>query len=165
MLIAVDVKVTLEGIHLILGCLHFPDQMSQRRGAGSHWRTSFNGSQYIQFFWLTNYIETVISSFLWKPITSATTAFEYRKLRPYAKRQGTPSEFVAFQAHDFSFRGMSGLHDAVFSGFGSLNLFVGTDTVPAIDLAEDYYEADAEQELIGCSVPATECYVYGDEGR
>ena len=32
------------------------------------------------FFWLTNYIETVISSYLWKPITSATTAFEYKKL-------------------------------------------------------------------------------------
>src|SRR3989338_187566 len=32
------------------------------------------------FFWLTNYIETIISSYLWKPTTSATTAFAYKKL-------------------------------------------------------------------------------------
>ena len=29
------------------------------------------------FFWLTNMLETVLSAVLWKPSTSATTAFEY----------------------------------------------------------------------------------------
>ena len=32
------------------------------------------------FYWLTNYIETVLSNELWKPTTTATIAFEYRKL-------------------------------------------------------------------------------------
>jgi|5B_taG_2_1085324.scaffolds.fasta_scaffold00395_17 nicotinamide phosphoribosyltransferase len=110
-----------------------------------------------EFFWLTNYIETIISSYLWKPTTSATTAFEYKKLlTSYAKKTGSSIESVMYQAHDFSFRGMSGLQDAVMSGVAHLTSFVGTDTVPSIDLAEDYYGANAESEMIGCSVPATE---------
>jgi Nicotinic acid phosphoribosyltransferase len=34
--------------------------------------------------------------------------------------------------------------------------FTGTDTIPAIDWLEHFYNADAEKELIGGSVPATE---------
>lgn len=109
------------------------------------------------FFWLTNYIETIISSYLWKPCTSASTAFEYKRLLTrYALKTGAPKDFVQFQAHDFSFRGLSSLQDAALSGAAHLTAFWGTDTVPAIDLVEDYYHADAEKELIGCSVPATE---------
>lgn len=109
------------------------------------------------FFWLTNYIETIISSYLWKPTTSASTAFEYKKLlTEYAIKTGSPKDFIQFQAHDFSFRGMSSLQDAALSGAGHLTAFWGTDTVPSIDLVEDYYAANAEQEMIGCSVPATE---------
>lgn len=47
------------------------------------------------FFWLTNYIESVISCYLWKPITTATTAFEYKNLlTEYAIKTGTPLDFV-----------------------------------------------------------------------
>ena len=110
-----------------------------------------------EFFWLTNYLESVISAYLWKPITSATTAFEYKKLlKQYAEQTGTDEGFVQFQAHDFSFRGMSGLEDAALSGAGHLTSFCGTDTVAAIDFAEDYYGANADTEMVGGSVPATE---------
>jgi nicotinamide phosphoribosyltransferase len=110
-----------------------------------------------EFFWLTNYLESVISCYLWKPITSATIAFEYKKLLvEYALKTGTPIDFVQFQAHDFSFRGMSSLQDSAISAVAHLTSFWGTDTVPGIDLAEDYYRANAEKEMIGCSVPATE---------
>lgn len=109
------------------------------------------------FSWLVNYLETVMSAMLWKPCTTATVAYEYRRiLEHYAEATGSPLDFVAVQAHDFSFRGMSGLEDAARSGIGHLLSFVGTDTVPAIDYAENYYNADAGKELIGCSVPATE---------
>jgi len=110
-----------------------------------------------EFFWLTNYLESVISAYLWKPVTSATTAFEYRKLlEEFAEKTGTDKSFVQFQAHDFSFRGMSGLEDAALSGAGHLCSFAGTDTVAAIDFAEQYYGANSDTELVGCSVPATE---------
>lgn len=110
-----------------------------------------------EFFWLTNYLETILSNLTWKMCTSATTAYKYRQLLTYfAKITGGDLGFVPFQAHDFSFRGMNGPQDAVTSGAGHLTSFVGTDTVPAIDFLEDYYHANSDNELIGTSVPATE---------
>lgn len=110
-----------------------------------------------EFFWLTNYLETLISNVLWKGMTSATTAFSYRKrFERYAKETGYNSGFIQWQGHDFSYRGMSGLEDACISGAGHLLSFTGTDTVPAIDFLEMFYGADSDKELIGGSVPATE---------
>jgi nicotinamide phosphoribosyltransferase len=111
-----------------------------------------------EFFWLTNMLETVLSAVLWKPSTSATTAFEYlRTFTRFAEETvGGDLSFIPWQGHDFSFRGMSGIEDAVMSGAGHLLSFSGTDTIPAIDFLEQYYHADCEKELIGGSVPATE---------
>lgn len=110
-----------------------------------------------RFFWLTNMIETVMSSVLWKASVSATTALAYRRVfDDFARRTGAPMEMCAFQGHDFSFRGMCGVEDASVSGAAHLLSFSGTDTVPAIDFLERYYGADADKELIGVSVPATE---------
>lgn len=110
------------------------------------------------FFWLTNMLETLLSSILWKPCTSATTAFSYlRTFTQYAKETvGEDLSFISWQGHDFSFRGMSGIEDAIMSGAAHLLSFAGTDTIPAIDFLETYYHADCEKELIGGSVPATE---------
>ncbi len=109
------------------------------------------------FFWLTNYLETVLSAYLWLPCTSATTARAYRLLiDTYTELTGSPAWFADFQAHDFSFRGMSSLQSAIISGAAHLIYFKGTDTVAAIDLLEEYYGADASTEVIGASVPATE---------
>ena len=110
-----------------------------------------------EFFWLTNYLESVMSNALWKPITSASTARQYRMiLDKAAKETCDDNSHVDFQAHDFSFRGMSGIEDACISAAAHLLFFKGTDCVPSIDLLEDYYGANCEKELIGCSVPATE---------
>ena len=48
------------------------------------------------------------------------------------------------------------MQDSIVSGAAHLTSFWGTDTVPAIDMAEDYYCADVTQEPVGFSVPATE---------
>lgn len=110
-----------------------------------------------EFYWLTNDLETVASCELWKPSTTATIAADFRSvLTKYAEKTQAPLEFVDVQAHDFSFRGMSGRHDAAMSGMGHLTSFIGTDTIPAIDAVELYYDVDASKELIGTSVPATE---------
>lgn len=107
-----------------------------------------------EFFWLTNYIETSISAEIWKPCTTATIAYEYKRLLTgYAVKTGAPLDAVAIQGHDFSFRGMSGAEDAAQAGIGHLTSFVGTDSVAAIDYAEEYYYA---KEIVGVSVPATE---------
>lgn len=111
-----------------------------------------------EFYWLTNMLETILSAILWKPCTSATTAYQYLKtFMNYAKETvGTDLSFVSWQGHDFSFRGMSGVEDALMSGAAHLLSFTGTDTIPAIDFLEAYYHANAELDLIGGSVPATE---------
>jgi nicotinamide phosphoribosyltransferase len=109
------------------------------------------------FAWLTNYLETNLSNETWKPIVNATTAFAYRALmNKYAAMTGGDPNFVPFQGHDFSFRGMSGAVDGAISGVAHLLSFVGTDTIAAIDFAEEFYGANSDNELIGCSVFATE---------
>ncbi len=112
-----------------------------------------------KLFWLTNYLESLMSAILWKPATSATTAFQYRKrFNEYARSTVSDNniDFVYWQGHDFSFRGMSGIEDACISAAGHLLSFYGTDSVPAIDFHEIYYNANSDKELIGGSVPATE---------
>jgi len=108
-----------------------------------------------EFFWLPNYIESIMSAELWKASTTASTAHQYRKLLDsYADKTGSSKEFVLWQGHDFSFRGLSGVHDAAASGSGHLLSFLGTDTIPAMDYVEDYYRG--KETFIGGSVPASE---------
>ena len=123
-----------------------------------------------EFFWVTNFLETLISCEFWQLPTSATISLEYMKLfKHYADKTASSSDFVPFQGHDFSMRGMSSLQSAVKSGMGHLmSGFVGTDTIPAIQGLEYYYGADVEKELVGTSVPATEhsiqcCYKNDEE--
>lgn len=121
-----------------------------------------------EFFWLTNYIESLASCELWPAYTSATTAHEYRKLlNAAAMRTVGDMNFVQFQGHDFSMRGMMGLSAAAKSGMGHLLSFSGTDTIPAIVAAEYYYGANVEKELVGTSIPASEHSIqcaYEDDG-
>lgn len=106
------------------------------------------------FGWLTNYLETLISAMMWQPITSATIAYEYKKLlNKYATETTDSTEGVQWQAHDFSMRGMSSIESAIISGMAHLTSFTGTDVVPAIYQLEESYKATG---LIGASVPATE---------
>lgn len=108
------------------------------------------------FYWLTNYLEPLISNLSWKTATNATIADEYKAIcKHYAEMTGTDDFSVSIQCHDFSMRGMSGPEDAARSGFAHLTSFIGTDTLPAMDYAQDYYGA-TDDELIAISVPATE---------
>lgn len=107
------------------------------------------------FAWVTNYFETLISAELWKPCTSATISFLYRKiLDKYAQETGDES-FVPWQGHDFSFRGMDGVDSAARSGAAHLISFYGTDTIPALEWVEEYYEG-YKCPILGGSVAATE---------
>jgi nicotinamide phosphoribosyltransferase len=110
-----------------------------------------------KFFWLTNFLETLMSAELWQPMTIATLSHEYRKiLDSYALETTGSTDGVEFQAHDFSLRGMAGIEAGKKGGVGHLLSFVGTDTIPSITYAEAYYGANVETELVGTSIPATE---------
>lgn len=110
-----------------------------------------------EFFWLTNYFETLLSAVIWLPCNSATIAREYRKvLDKYADETSSVPDFVNWQGHDFSMRGMGGIEAALTSAAGHLLSFTGSDTIPAIDFFEEYYNANSDTELIAGSVAATE---------
>lgn len=109
------------------------------------------------YAWLTNYLETVMSQELWKPITIATIIREYRKLgNEYAIKTTGSTAGVEFQFHDFSARGMAGRYDSAICGSAFLLSSVGTDTVAAIPVLEESYNADITKEFVGCSVAASE---------
>lgn len=109
----------------------------------------------VGFAWLVGYLETAISSELWGMITAASIAYEYRKLfDAYANHTGAPKEFVPWQGHDFSARGMLTLEGGASTGAAHLLSFYGTDTILALDFLEEYYHG--QDAFLGGSVPATE---------
>ena len=118
------------------------------------------------FFWLPNFLETLISSLIWKPVHSASLAHGYKKvLLEHANNTDENNiGFVDFQGHDFSFRGMQHPESAISSGLGFLTSFKGTDTIPTLQAAK-YYYGDTD---VAFSVPASEHAVmtaYGKENE
>lgn len=114
------------------------------------------------FYWVTNYLETLLSTMLWQPCTSATIAREYKRIATkYAKETCDDLSHIPFQCHDFSMRGMSSLESAEISGAGHLTSFIGTDTIPAITYLKGYYGSNS---LVGTSIPATEHSVMSSHG-
>ena len=109
-----------------------------------------------EFFWVTNKIETLLSTLVWISINSATTAFYFKRLLLYwANKTGADTNFCDLQGHDFSFRGFSSLSSACKSGASHLCFFKGTDTIPAIQYIKKFYITYSDS-IIGCSVNATE---------
>lgn len=108
-----------------------------------------------EFYWITNYLETIISNLLWKPITSASLAYQYKKLlKKWAlKTDENNIGFVDFQGHDFSMRGLDSIEATISSGLGHLTSFLGSDSLPTIYGARKYYD---EKGFVTGSVPATE---------
>lgn len=107
------------------------------------------------FYWVTNYLETILSNLLWKPMTSATIAHQYRKVltKWQEKTDKEKSWFIDWQGHDFSMRGMDSVEAVISSGVAHLTSFLGSDSLPAIYGARKYYGAT---EMVCGSVNATE---------
>lgn len=119
-----------------------------------------------EFYWLTNFLETLISTTLWKPLHSASISYAYNKLvKKWALKTDEKNiGFTDFQCHDFSFRGMQSLDAAISSGLGFMVSSKGTDTMPVLQAAEYYYG----EKNVGFSVPASEHAVmtaYGKENE
>ena len=106
-------------------------------------------------YWLVNYLETWISTALWQPITSATTAWNIRQLMDtWAVETGCDPEENGPLAHDFSYRGMAGIEAASASGAGHLISFIGSDSLSAWDYIMSTYPKT--EGVIQIGVPATE---------
>ena len=103
-------------------------------------------------FWLTNYLETLLSQ-VWYPTTVATNSREQKKMiKQYLERTADNCDGIPFKLHDFGFRGSSSLESSALGGSAHLINFQGTDTMSAMILARQYYDA----QMPGFSIPASE---------
>lgn len=110
-----------------------------------------------RFFWLTNYIETLMSCEVWPAMNSAAIAYHFRKdLDEWAMETTGSRDFCWWQGHDFSMRGMEGVFGAMLSAAGHALSFYGSDTIPVVPFLERFYNAKLENEIIIGSVNASE---------
>src|SRR5574338_224092 len=120
-----------------------------------------------EFYWVVGFIESLILK-VWNTCSVATLSLKFKRLVLELAEQTSDSKFlVPFQVHDFGYRGCSSEETAAISGAAHLINFLGTDTVPAIKMLRDYYNADISKP-IGLSVPASEHSVmcaYGKDGE
>ena len=108
-----------------------------------------------KFYWITNFLETILSTMLWQPMTSASIALQYKRIfKKWAEKTDIKNQaFIDFQGHDFSMRGMGGLQSAISSGMGHAAVFLGSDTLPVLSSLRSYYNAKG---FVVGSVNATE---------
>ncbi|MCH3882456.1 nicotinate phosphoribosyltransferase [Tenacibaculum aquimarinum] len=108
-----------------------------------------------KIYWITNFLETILSTMLWQPMTSASIALRYKRIfKDWVLKTDKENEaFIDFQGHDFSMRGMGGLQSAISSGMGHGAVFLGSDTLPVISSLRKYYKAEG---FVVGSVNATE---------
>jgi nicotinamide phosphoribosyltransferase len=120
---------------------------------------------YNKCFWLTNALESLLTH-VWYPSTVATLSRETKKLiKEYLDDTSENSGGLNFMLHDFGYRGVSSDESAEFGGAAHLVNFLGTDTVPAIDFVQRYYNELANYEGIAYSVAATEHSIMTSRGE
>lgn len=120
-----------------------------------------------KFYWLVNYIETWLSAEFWPIITTANISKKLYELAfEFAHLTCENDSHLAFQFHDFSYRGISSTESAIKTGLGHLSYFLGTDNLPAIMEKGNYRSLhDHTQPFYGTSIPATEHSVMCANGQ
>ncbi len=106
-----------------------------------------------QVFWLVSWLETMLMR-VWYPITVATQSWQLKRIiyQSLERTADDPEAEIAFKLHDFGARGVSSVESAGIGGLAHLVNFQGTDTVQALVLGRQYYQAP----MAGFSIPAAE---------
>jgi nicotinamide phosphoribosyltransferase len=113
-------------------------------------------------FFLTNHLETLLTH-VWASSTVATLSRECKSMMTHYLTQTSDNpDAINFMLHDFGFRGVSSVESAGVSGAGHLINFMGTDTIRAMEVAEQYYGAI---QPVAFAVPATEHSVMTSYGE
>ena len=110
---------------------------------------------------ITNFSETLLVQ-TWDPVTVGTNSREMLKvIHEYLSLTADNLDGLPFKLHDFGYRGVSSQETAAISGAAHLVNSMGTDTVPAVILLLEYYNAA----MAGYSIPATEHSIVCAWGR
>jgi nicotinamide phosphoribosyltransferase len=117
-------------------------------------------------FWLTNALESLLVH-VWYPSTVATLSHYTINdiIGGYLANTSDSMDGLPFMLHDFGYRGASSHETAAIGGAAALVNAKGTDNLPGMLLAQEYYRAGLD---VGLSVPATEHSVMtarGEEGE
>jgi nicotinamide phosphoribosyltransferase len=114
-------------------------------------------------FWLTNAVESLLLH-VWYPTTVASVSYNVKQVLKRALGQSSDNpDAVNFMLHDFGYRGAATDDAAAIGGAAHLVNFLGTDTLPAMELLMSDYSADPT--TLAFSVPATEHSVMTALGR
>src|SRR2546423_2078261 len=103
--------------------------------------------------------ETVLLQ-VWYPITVATLSRAIKQVIGKALARTGDLSLLPFKLHDFGFRGVSSKESAAIGGAAHLLNFLGTDTLAAVQILNQFYSADlSAQNPLDCaaySIPASE---------
>lgn len=95
------------------------------------------------FAWVVQWIESLLSSEIWKPCVHANVGYSYRQIVDKYYNLTVDDTVPHSKAiSDFGFRGMSCLQEAVKASAAWLTSFSGTATIPAIPYLERNYNCD-----------------------
>lgn len=111
--------------------------------------------------WLTSYFETMILRDVWTASTIAARIFYMAQRINAHWTQHSDNPMSPFALLDFSSRGTMGYDHSVIGGIAYLNMFVGSDNVPAVREANYYYFSN----MSAWSVAATEHSISSSFGR
>lgn len=103
--------------------------------------------------WLVGWFETMLMR-VWYPTTVCTQSWNIREIIKKALEQTSDraAEELPFKLHDFGSRGVSSRESAGIGGLSHLVNFLGSDTLEALRVGRNHYDA----ELAGFSIPAAE---------
>lgn len=114
-------------------------------------------------YWLTNAVESLLTH-VWAPSTVATRSYHVKQMiARYLENTADSLDSLPFMLHDFGYRGVTSHESAGICGAGHLINFLGTDTLPAMEVAAMDYSASYEG--LAYSVPATEHSIMTSLGR
>lgn len=103
--------------------------------------------------WLVGWFETMLMR-VWYPTTVCTQSHAIRQIIKEALENTSDraAEELPFKLHDFGSRGVSSRESAGIGGLAHLVNFQGSDTLEALRVARNHYDAD----IAGYSIPAAE---------
>ena len=114
-------------------------------------------STHPDFPWVGQFLESLMSAYLWHPMISANVGYWYRQIVDRYYAISVDDDVPRAKAlGDFSFRGQHSLESAVTSSAGWCLSFLNSATVPVIPFLEHTYNCDCAKEPVAYGAVSTE---------
>lgn len=105
-------------------------------------------------YWLTNAVESLLTHVWYSSNVATLSRLTKEMFASFLSKTADTMDALPFMLHDFGYRGATTHEAAAIGGAGHLVNFMGTDTVPAMQVARKFYGAALDG--LAYSVAATE---------